>query len=348
MTTETYKIQTVIYEASAGILFMLKNVKPAKVYPNFFNDRTKIRKDHQKKNGPIGAIYMLVLISDPTHFYVGQSINLVNRMNNYLNGTFLVNKKNKNSPIVKGLLKHGSAGYALVIIEYVKASVLNEREVYWISLLKPYYNVSPGGGSSIGVPHTKEVKALLRTMRLGTTQSDETKKKISDANKGVLHHFYGKSHKNSSLDKMSWSLSKGVVYVYDSFFTLVMVLPSINFFAQRSLTNSAAVSASVDSGKLFRGGWYLMSSPMVSCVLPLIIDHRSQEAFYVIAQIGAEKHVKKAVFLFDNKTREFVRRYDGVVDCAKALNSSHTTVSARMAVNGVLGPYIVSAHRLLT
>jgi group I intron endonuclease len=347
VTTESYESTTAIYQMSAGLTAMLGGIKPVKLYPNLFENRAEFRKDHRKKNGSIGAIYMLVLLSDPSHFYVGQSINVLGRINNYLNQSFLLDHKNCNSPIVRGLLKHGWSNYALIIIEYVDAPMLNDREVHWISLLKPYYNVSLGGGSSQGVPHSDKTKELLRNQRLGSTQSDETKKKISESNTGELNAFYGQSHTDNSIDQISWSRSAGALYVYNCFSVLVLVLPSIKFFARRALANSATISSSLDSGNLFRGGWYLTSSPLVCCVLPLITDHRSQEALDLMALIGAEKHVLKPVFLFDLETREFVRRYDGIMECAKALQSHRSTVSARMAVNGTIGPYIVSAHRVL-
>jgi len=86
---------------------------------------------------------------------------------------------------------------------------------------------------------------------------------------------------------------------------------------------------------------------MNCCSLPLISDHRSQEALDLMALIGADKHLVKPVFLFNIETGDFVRRYDGVMECAKGLQSSHGTVSARMAVNGTIGPSIVSSHRVL-
>jgi len=115
---------------SVGITAMLGGIKPAKVYSNLYDDRALFRKDHHKNNGTIGAIYMLVLIADPTHLYVGMSINVLGRINNYLNRSFLEGHKNCNCPMIRALLKHGWSNFALVIIEYVEAPQLGERESY--------------------------------------------------------------------------------------------------------------------------------------------------------------------------------------------------------------------------
>ena len=65
--------------------------------------------------------------------YIGSSINLAVRMRNYLNNTFLKDKKNCNMPIVKALLKYGQNNFALLIVEYVDVKELTIRETYFIT-----------------------------------------------------------------------------------------------------------------------------------------------------------------------------------------------------------------------
>lgn len=50
--------------------------------------------------------------------------------------------------------------------------------------------------------------------------------------------------------------------------------------------------------------------------------------------------------MFDTATGEYVRRYDGVMECAAALKANHGTITKKMAVNGTVGKYIVSSHRV--
>ena len=53
------------------------------------------------------------------------SIALGNRMNNYLNNTYLKNKNNNTMPIVKALLKHGQCNFSVLILEYVDYEYLS-------------------------------------------------------------------------------------------------------------------------------------------------------------------------------------------------------------------------------
>ena len=125
-----------------------------------------------------------------TKTYVGQSSNLKLRMANYLNNSNLLTKANKNSPISKALLKHGQLSFCLIIIEYVKPELLNDREVFWISLLNSYYNVLSGGSFfSTGYKHTDEAREKISQIRKNTIQSEETKKLLSCLNKGENNSF---------------------------------------------------------------------------------------------------------------------------------------------------------------
>ena len=115
------------------------------MYPNFYNDRKQIRKDH--KTGKSG-IYMFINLTDFSKIYIGQSINLYNRFNQYLNNSFLSSKQNK-QVFPKALLKYGQNSFALVIIEYIPIPMLDIQEKFWIKLLNPYYNTR-GSGWKIG------------------------------------------------------------------------------------------------------------------------------------------------------------------------------------------------------
>jgi group I intron endonuclease len=134
----------------------VEQIKPVKVYNNFKEDRLQLIKDQQDK---IGVYYLVNLING--HSYIGSSINLAGRMRNYLNNTFLKNKKHSNMPIVKALLKYGQDNFAVLIVEYVDVKKLTIRETYYITLLLPYYNVLKQGYSSIGYKHTEATKQML-------------------------------------------------------------------------------------------------------------------------------------------------------------------------------------------
>jgi hypothetical protein len=85
-----------------------KNFNPIKIYNNLKEDRAQILKDQKDKSG----VYCLVNKING-HNYVGSSINLANRMKNYLNNTYLKNRKNSNMPIIKALLKYDQSNFSV-------------------------------------------------------------------------------------------------------------------------------------------------------------------------------------------------------------------------------------------
>jgi group I intron endonuclease len=89
-------------------------------------------------------------------------------------------------------LNYGHSNFSLEILEYCEPENAVSREQYYIDLLKPKYNILPTAGSSLGFKHSKE--SLL---------------KISEANKGENHPFFGKTHTEESLAKLS-EAKKGV------------------------------------------------------------------------------------------------------------------------------------------
>jgi hypothetical protein len=83
--------------------------------------------------------------------------------------------------ICRALLKYGYSGFSLEILEYCEPSEAISREQFFIDLLQPDYNILAIAGSS-----------------LGFKQSEETKAKISAANKGENHPNFGKPRPSGS------------------------------------------------------------------------------------------------------------------------------------------------------
>ena len=123
---------------------IVEQIKPIKVYNNFKEDRDQLMRDQKEKTG----VYCLVNLTNG-HIYIGSSINLAVRMRNYLNTTFLKNKKNKNMPIIQALLKYGQDHFAVLIVEYVDLKNLAIRESHYITHLLLYYNVLKKSYSSL-------------------------------------------------------------------------------------------------------------------------------------------------------------------------------------------------------
>ena len=69
-------------------------------------------------------------------YYIGSSLNLTNRLNDYFQDWYY--KDRANVYIVRVILKYGLGNFALLILEF---SDKDAREQYWIDELKPDYNI---------------------------------------------------------------------------------------------------------------------------------------------------------------------------------------------------------------
>ena len=192
---------------------IVEQIKPIKVYNNFKEDRDQLIRDQKEKTG----VYCLVNLTNG-HIYIGSSINLAVRMRNYLNTTFLKNKRNKNMPIIQALLKYGQDNFAVLIVEYVDVEILAIRETHYITQLLPYYNVLKQGYSSLGYKHTEETKKMLTELAKNRVHSSSTKVLISRALVGQNNPFYNKNHSFESKLRIIEANSSAKLYFisYDS------------------------------------------------------------------------------------------------------------------------------------
>lgn len=126
------------------ILHITYKLSPIRIYPNFYHDRSLIRKDHHKSKGKFSAVYLFINILAPWKMYIGATNNLLGRVNQYLNNAYLKSHKSSNMPFCKALLKYGQVGFCFIIIEYSTFDLVWGLEYIWINILKPYYNVNIG------------------------------------------------------------------------------------------------------------------------------------------------------------------------------------------------------------
>lgn len=85
------------------------------------------------------------------------------------------------------LLKNGYSNFKLEILEYCKASDAIAREQFYITSLRPEYNLLKTAGSRFGSKHTVESKAKMSVAALGRKHSEEVKAKMSVAAHGRKH-----------------------------------------------------------------------------------------------------------------------------------------------------------------
>jgi len=143
-------------------------------------------------------------------FYIGSSNNLGRRMSSYLSLAYLTSRKGS-SIICSALLKYGFASFSLLILETLesgKKEQLLGLEQRALDTCKPAYNILPKAGSSLGFNHSSETKALLSSLKKGSSLSEVIKAKLSELNKGSGNPFFGKKHTLEALAKMS-DIKKG-------------------------------------------------------------------------------------------------------------------------------------------
>lgn len=104
--------------------------------------------------------------------YVGSSVNLERRLKCYYNIYFLESGiKKRKSLIYSGLLKYGYANFTLEILEYCASFEVIPRELYFLDLLKPEYNLLLTAGSRLGSKHSEKAKAKISAAAIGNKKS---------------------------------------------------------------------------------------------------------------------------------------------------------------------------------
>nr|QEN73924.1 hypothetical protein [Lentinula edodes]WGO76468.1 GIY-YIG endonuclease [Lentinula edodes] len=319
---------------------VVAEIKPIKVYNNFKEDKQDIKKDQKDKTG----VYCLINLING-NIYIGSSVNLAVRMSNYLNTTFLKNRKNNNMPIIQALLKYGQENFSVLIVEYVNIENLSVRETYYITHLLPYYNVLKQGYSSIGYKHTEATKQMLSELAKNRTHSDKTKTLISKALVGENNPFYNKNHSMETKLRMIEANSRYSIYIYNSFKDLLIIFPSVNTLAKLIHSNHSSLVSYIKNKALFRGEWYLSNLPFNIEDTPLISNWDSKEANNLILEINNNSHIKKAIFVYNNNY-EFIKKFEGVTHAQRKLNINHDIIKKYALLNRPYKDYIFSYERL--
>ena len=324
--------------SSCFLTNVVKQIKPIKIYNNFKDAKDQIKKDQKGKTG----VYCLVNLING-HIYIGSSVNLAVRMSNYLNTTYLKNRKNNNMPIIQALLKYGQENFAILIVEYVDIENLSVRETFYITHFLPYYNVLKQGYSSLGYKHTEATKKLLSELAQNKVHSDKTKSLISKALVGENNPFYNKSHSMDAKLRMIEANSAYPVYIYNSLNKLLVIFPSVKTLAKLINSNHSTIVSYIKNKTLFRGEWYFSNLPFDLIDVPLISNWCSAKD--LITEIIDNSHIKKAIFVY-NSNKEFIRKFEGVTHAQKELNINHVIIKKYALLNRPYKGYIFNYERL--
>nr|YP_009663675.1 hypothetical protein [Dactylella tenuis]QCW06813.1 hypothetical protein [Dactylella tenuis] len=135
------------------------------------------------------------------------------------------------------------------------------------------------------------------------------------------------------------------VYIYNSFKELIVIFPSVSTLAKLIKSNHSTIVDVIKEKTIFRGEWYLVNTPYNISDTPVITNWISKECDELILNMNNHSHVKKAVFVYDIN-KNFICKYDGVMEAQKALNINHSTIKKYAKVGGIYKDYVFSYERL--
>lgn len=130
----SYLLQTNFSSKDTNVLYNNNIIAVAK-YDNADIQKELVIKQNRDKSG----IYRWIC-KETGKSYVGSSVNLSKRFNQYYNYNHIADPK-RNMLIYRALLKYGYSMHSLEILEYCDKSSLIQREQYYLDLLKPEYNI---------------------------------------------------------------------------------------------------------------------------------------------------------------------------------------------------------------
>ena len=139
--------------------------------------------------------------------YVGSSVNIYSRWN--CHKKLLLTNTHYNKRLQNSVNKHGFDKFVFIIIEECDRSSLICREQHWIDELKAYicgYNGRPIANSPLGTKLSEERKKIIGIFhknRKREPRSEETKKKLSEANKGKIGYWKGRLMPEKTKQKIS-------------------------------------------------------------------------------------------------------------------------------------------------
>lgn len=151
-------------------------------------------------------------------FYVGRTIKSLNKR--FYDHCYEALERNSKNYFHRAIRKYGKENFVIEEIELCDPIHIGEKEIFWISELKPHYNQTLGGdGGMLGFKHSNKTKKLISEKRMGKYtgednpfygqhHTEETKQKLSEFRKGKRFSkgFTGKSHKEESKSKTSQTL----------------------------------------------------------------------------------------------------------------------------------------------
>ncbi len=145
------------------------------------------------------GVYAVVL--EEIIVYVGSSVNIYNRIKAHKSA---LSKNKHHSPYWQNVYNKYGDIFEFVLLELTPKDQLIQREQFYIDHYKPKFNVNPKAGSRLGSKQSPEAIEKTRQAHLGKARTEETKQRISAAQKGILR---GKGYKHTDEAKTKMKVS---------------------------------------------------------------------------------------------------------------------------------------------
>lgn len=164
------------------------------------------------------------------HIYIGQSINIKRRFNEYSYKPFYPKSEQYNTPLYKAIRKYGTKNFSFNIIETCSKELLNEREIYWIEYYHSYikdkkggYNLTRGGDGRFSIIHD----IILDSWDKGKSIT-EISKEFNISKSSVINHLQEYEHYSQEESRRRGYnvLKQRTIKMYDLGFNLLKEFPN--------------------------------------------------------------------------------------------------------------------------
>jgi group I intron endonuclease len=212
-------------------------IVPHIIYRNLEKDKYLIFTENKGKSG----VYRLNNLATGKS-YIGSSINLADKLTIYYSKETMLNKVSTRPNIIYSeLLKYGYVNFSLDIFEYCEIYVLENREQYYIDILKPEYNPK-----IVNLYLGRKQKDINNRKRL----SLERRMQISESIKAYRLRVKFKPYvrKPETLLKLSLRTVGVIVKIFDKKGNLVNTFPTISNAAKYFGVSNNTISCIPNKG----------------------------------------------------------------------------------------------------
>nr|YP_009631655.1 hypothetical protein [Armillaria solidipes]QCB16435.1 hypothetical protein [Armillaria solidipes] len=231
---------------------------PLKTYTNLSNvlNNESFRTELKK----VGGVYGFINVLDKKQ-YIGSSKDLFDRFTDHFRGV------STNIRLQRAIAKHGIDNFIFVVYYFHNDPSVILTDIETVALRSfPFddlYNFKKDAKSMLGYKHTEEAinKMKLRLSNkanhpmYGKKHSQNALRLISKP--GKLNPMYNKKHSAISKKKISLSLSKTTIGLYDINNNLVKTFINQVVLAQELIVTKSTISKYIKSKKLFQNKYYI-------------------------------------------------------------------------------------------